>query len=146
MKAYNAYYRKNHTMKGFEDISDETAAKMDKDIDESYIEQPCAPFELQNNNAEIRRIKKRIEELKSFKEQAEKPVENKYPHVDGVKVVENSAAMRIQLIFDGKPEERTRDILKENGFKWSPKFGAWQRQLNINGISAAKRVLKTLSI
>lgn len=61
-------------------------------------------------------------------------------------MVENAEVIRIQLIFDGKPEESTRELLKANGFCWSPRFGAWQRHLNDNGISAAKRVLKALSI
>ncbi|MCL2591778.1 MAG: hypothetical protein FWD82_00290 [Defluviitaleaceae bacterium] len=37
-----------------------------------------------------------------------------------------------------------RKILKGNGFVWSPKAGAWQRQLNNNGRYAARRVLEIL--
>ena len=32
---------------------------------------------------------------------------------------ENEWRMRLQLIFDGKPEPEVRDILKSNGFKWA---------------------------
>ena len=76
---------------------------------------------------------------------AENPAENKYPQVDGVEVVENAEAMRIQLIFDGKPDEETRALLKSNGFHWSPSFGAWQKQLTESGINATNGVLETLS-
>lgn len=52
--------------------------------------------------------------------------------------------MRIRLIFDNIPNEEIRTILKSNGFKWSPKNSAWQRQLTNNGIYATKQVLETL--
>lgn len=146
MKACNAYYRKNKTLKGYEGISDERAEQLDAEIKGAYswLQQPFPAYQLTNNNAEIRRTKERIAELERLKEEAAKPVENKYPAVDGVEVVENADEMRIQLIFGEKPDEETRTLLKSNGFRWSPRFGAWQRQLNDNGIRAAKRVLNEL--
>lgn len=146
MKSRNAYYRKNKTMKGYEDISDAEAAEIDKKIKASYSgeQKPYPDWALTNNNAEIRRLKNRIAEIERLKANAEKPIEDKYPHVDGVEVVENAEAMRIQLIFDEKPDDATRDLLKSNGFRWSPSFGAWQRQLNGNGIYAAKCVLEKI--
>lgn len=48
--------------------------------------------------------------------------------------------MRLRLIFDGKPEDRTREILKGNGFKWAPSAGAWQRLLNDNAEGALRRI------
>ena len=53
--------------------------------------------------------------------------------------------MRIRLIFNDKPDEATRNVLKINGFKWSPIAGAWQRQLNNNGRYATRKVLEELS-
>lgn len=144
MKAYNAHFRKHGTMKGYEGISDEKAAEMDAAISKSWCKQPCAPYQLTNNNAEMKRIKIRIVELKRLKEEAAKPQENKYPHVDGLEVVENAEAMRIQLLFDGKPDDDTRTLLKSNGFRWAPSVGAWQRQLTQNGIYATKRVLEAI--
>ena len=64
--------------------------------------------------------------------------------VEGLKVVENAEAMRIQLIFDEKPDANVRAILKDNGFRWAPSQNAWQRQLNESGKWAAERVLKKL--
>lgn len=144
MKEYNAYYRKHKTMKGFEGISDDKAAKLDAEIEKGWSKTPCPPFMLQNSNAEIKRLRGRIEELERLKKEAEKPVENKYPAVDGVEVIENADAMRIQLVFDDKPDEKTRELLKSNGFRWAPSAGAWQRQLTQNGIYATKRVLGAL--
>lgn len=146
MKARNAYYRKHKTMKGCEGISDEKATELDAEIKASYSweQQPYPAWKLTNNNAEIRRTKGRIAEIEKIKANEAKPIEDKFPTVEGVKVVENAEAMRIQLIFDGKPDDETRALLKSNGFRWSPSFGAWQRQLNGNGIYAARNVLTKL--
>jgi len=51
---------------------------------------------------------------------------------------------RCQFIFDGKPDEETRRILKSNAFKWSPSRTAWVRQLTGNGRFAARYVMKAL--
>lgn len=146
MKVCNAYYRKHGTMKGYEGISDESAAKIDAEIKASFSwkQQPFPSYRLTSGSTEIRRVKDRIAELERLKENAEKPIEDKYPHVDGVEVVENAEAMRIQLIFDGKPDDDTRTLLKSNGFRWSPRFSAWQRQLTQNGIRATQRILEKL--
>jgi hypothetical protein len=57
-------------------------------------------------------------------------------------VVQNWAENRIQLIFDEKPTKEIIDLLKRNAFKWSPRFGAWQRQNTNNAIYAVKTVLQ----
>ena len=63
---------------------------------------------------------------------------------NGYTYTENGEAMRVQFIFDGKPDEQTREILKRNGFRWAPSQGAWQRQLTQNGKYAAAEVRKIL--
>lgn len=147
MKAVNAYYRKHKTLKGYKDYSDEKAADLDEAIKESMYGVPFPPYALQNNNAKIRNTKARIEQLerlkKSAKIAAEQP-KNEYK-TDLFKVVENSEIMRLQLIFDGKPDADTRAVLKENGFRWSPSNMAWQRQLTHNAKSALKRVIDKLA-
>lgn len=52
--------------------------------------------------------------------------------------------MRIRILFDEIPSADTRMLLKNWGFKWSPKNSAWQRQLTNNGIYATKKVLEKL--
>ena len=45
---------------------------------------------------------------------------------------------------DYKPGSATasyRAAMKQNGFRWSPRYGAWQRQLTQNAESAARRAL-----
>lgn len=46
----------------------------------------------------------------------------------------------MQLIFDEKPSAEQREVLKQNGFHWSPTEQAWQRLLNNNAIYAASRI------
>lgn len=70
--------------------------------------------------------------------------EHKEYEAAGITVEENPADNRIRLIFDGKPPAEIRQLLKSNGFRWSPRFGAWQRQLTANGRYAAERVIKEL--
>lgn len=141
----NAHYRKHKTLKGCDGIPDEQAETLDKEIAGSLYKVPYPPYSLTSDTTKIRQVKNRIAEIEKLKVAAENPAENKYPQVDGVEVVENAEAMRIQLIFDGKPDEETRALLKSNGFHWSPSFGAWQKQLTESGINATNGVLETLS-
>lgn len=60
--------------------------------------------------------------------------------IHGGTVEANREDNRLQIYFEEKPDEKTRETLKENGFRWSPKAGAWQRQLNDNAIYAADRI------
>lgn len=98
-----------------------------------------ASFELTNNNANIHRVEDRIKRIKAVKEKGTTEKENEF-----CRIVENTEAMRIQLFFDGKPDEKVRDILKSNGFKWSPRNECWQRQLTANGKWACERALKQI--
>lgn len=88
---------------------------------------------LSNNNANIRRVRQRIEELSSRSEFAGWT----FP---GGEAKINEAENRLQLIFEEKPDANQRQELKSNGFKWAPSQGAWQRQLNQNAIRAAARI------
>jgi hypothetical protein len=60
----------------------------------------------------------------------------------GGKVVNNFQENRIQLIFDEKPTADIISQLKRAAFKWSPRFGAWQRQMTGNAVYAVNSFLK----
>lgn len=96
---------------------------------------PYPAFRLTNNNAMIRQTKKRIEELSQRAE-----AEYEGWAFDGSRVEMNREANRLQIIFDEKPDVDVRTVLKNEGFRWSPKEGAWQRQLNGNAVRAAKHL------
>lgn len=136
MKAVNAYFRKHGTLKGYGD------GEYDNFPIDSLYGVPYPHYCLSNNNAKIRAAKQRIKELEEAKASANG--EDIETEIEGLKIVENTEAMRIQLIFSDKPSADVREILKSNGFRWSPKFAAWQRHLNSNGKYAVKKVLEIL--
>lgn len=63
---------------------------------------------------------------------------------EGGKVVKNFVEDRLQIIFDSKPDYATISNLKKNGFRWSPRFEAWQRQLTTNAYDATTRVIPVI--
>ena len=137
MKAVNAYYRKHKTLDGCPNLSAESIEKMKSEMSSQWHieDKPYPSWALSNNNVEIRRIKGRIAELTKKQETAYAGWE-----FDGGTVEANKEDNRLQIFFEEKPDEKTRETLKENGFRWSPKAGAWQRQLNDNAIYAADRL------
>lgn len=147
MKAQNAYYRKHGTMKGYEGFTEEYTVKMDAEIASrcAYERKPFMDYELTSVREKMKAAEKRAEELKKLKANAKNSDESGYPEVDGVEVVENAEAMRIQLIFDEKPSEEIRTVLKSHGFRWSPSYGAWQRQLTDNGKWATRKALEEIA-
>lgn len=88
---------------------------------------------------EKRRLADRIAEMERL------PTATTERQVHGVTVRENLEAMRLQLLFPGKPDDATRQLLRARGFVWSPKAGAWQRLLNTNARTAANAVLTQLA-
>lgn len=96
-------------------------------------------YALTKNNANIHRLRQRIEEL-SNKAANNNPVEVEH---DGYTYKEDDN--RIQFIFPGKPADEVRNILKQYSFKWSPTRKAWVRMLNGNGKYAAECVTKKLA-
>jgi len=147
MKAANAAVRMKDTAKG--DAKLKEMGYTDEEIKQLRTPDFCGrvgypDYEMKNNNANIRRIKERIAALEKEAQQAAAntgPVKG-----DGYELVENADMGRIQFIFDGKPDDDTRALLKENGFRWAPSQGAWQRMLNDNGRSAARRVMQALDV
>lgn len=82
-------------------------------------------YALTNNSGNIRRLKKRLEQL----ERAADRETVEHETANGVRLVENAELNRIQLIFDAKPPADVRRQLKSRGFRWSPTEDAWQRHL-----------------
>lgn len=142
MKAANAALRKKDKEEGNLDLLElgYTRESIDKLRSPDYAGRIGYPaFALQNNNQEIHRIAERIEELKTVKEAGD--IEEEY---GGFTYRENTESMRVQFVFDGKPDQEVRELLKANGFRWAPSQGAWQRQLTRSGKWAADNVKEAL--
>ena len=137
MKAVNAYYRKHDTLDGCPHLSPESLENLKADMASGwhYEKKPFQSWELSNNNAEIRRIRQRIDSLTRAKETVYVGWEFEGGHVEA-----NREQSRLQVFFDGKPDADTRQQLKEHGFRWAPSVGAWQRLLNGNAYYAADRI------
>lgn len=137
MKEVNAYWRKFGTCKGAPGITDVQAEKLEKKIETGYSweKQPFTSYELTNNNAEIKRLEKRIQELTYNKE-----VGFSGWRFEGGYAEANTDLNRLQLYFDEKPDDSQRIVLKSHGFKWAPSQDAWQRQLTDNAIYSAGRI------
>ena len=129
VKTVNAYFRKHKTVEGCPVLTTAEIEAMTQTIhsERSMYKMPYPPYELQYNNAEMRRLKQRIEGLKSRDRTNFVGWE-----FDGGKVEPNKEDNRLQIYFDEKPSAEAREELKRNGFKWSPKNMVWQKQLKTN--------------
>lgn len=105
-----------------------------------------ASYALTNNNAEIRRLTKRIEDLEKIKkiedihEEYESDVCKNEPFIYELDSQEN----RVMFIFEGKPCEETRNVLKSHAFKWSPSRTAWVRKITGNALHYVRYVKQAL--
>jgi len=79
---------------------------------------------LGNIGATIRTIKKRLIQIEAKDKMADISKSKK-----GLKLVTDKIAQRVQLLFDDKPDTDMRTLLKRNGYRWSPRYGAWQKKL-----------------
>lgn len=140
-KAMNAHYRKHKTMKGFPDMTDETAAEMDEAIIRapSFAQTPFPDFELASLRGKIKRTQENLSKLDGL-EQHKDDTANTL-EFDGGKLFLNMEQNRLQILFDEIPGDEIRSALKSHGFKWSRRNEAWQRQLTRNAIYDAKHIL-----
>lgn len=138
MKEANRWFRKYGCLAGFTCDVEGVVSDALLDYGRGY-DIPFPPYALSNNLANIKRTRERIAQLEREKE-APRDDRETTVNREPCRVVENAEAMRLQLLFEDKPEPETRDLLKRNGFRWSPKNGAWQRQLTDN----ARRALRNI--
>lgn len=145
-KQANAYYRKHKTLDGCSGITEKdrewlTCPGVFARGDGSPLALYGVPFpayDLQLDNAAIKRYAARLEEYDKLQAQRDADTGTEF---DGGHIIRNVEQNRLQIIFDGKPDEETRTSLKSNGFRWSPRNQAWQRQLTRNAEAAAHQAL-----
>ena len=97
MKTVNAYYRKHKTLDGCPVLSAEEIGKLQSSMASDWRKNPVPypSYLLTNNNANIRRTRQRIEDLKSQSEYAGWA----FP---GGRAEINEGENRLQLFFDEK--------------------------------------------
>jgi hypothetical protein len=141
MKAINkAFARGDEALKAL-GLDDARIAKIKKSVESapSFEKKPYPSWALSNNNAEIRRVKEKIEQLSKLD-----AVEAETIAFNGGKLLVNTEENRVQFLFDEKPGEEIRALLKYHGFRWAPSEGAWQRKRTMNAINAAKRLVSKI--
>lgn len=147
-KTANAYYRKHKTLEGCPGLSEKNRAWLTRpgvfaSGDGSPISLYGSPFpayELASIRGKIERTEQRLAELDRREQQAAEPQTG--TAFDGGQIVRNINLNRLQILFDAIPSADTRAALKQNGFRWSPKNQAWQRQLTDNAERAARQILR----
>ena len=97
-------------------------------------------YQLQNNLAKIKATQAAIERHKAMAEAEDKEIK-----FNGGRVVVCNSDERMRFYFDEIPPVEVRNLMKRNAFKWSPKNGAWQRQLTANCKFDTKRILAELN-
>ena len=121
MKAANRLVRKSDkdglSEMGFSD------ARIDQLLTPDFAGRIGFPsYLLKNNNANIRRIKKRVAHIAAHADDQTSEVQ-----IGPVRIVDNVNNNRLQIFFPGKPSTEVRTSLKQSGFRWTPSIGAWQR-------------------
>lgn len=128
MKAANAIIRKKITNEEKINqlkelgLSEENAGEII--VPDQFKRIGFASYQLAYIKAEIKRCKDRQARISALQK-----METKEYELNGVRIVENTEENRVQLFYDGKPDEATRKKLKEYGFRWSPSNGCWQSYL-----------------
>ena len=103
-----------------------------------------APYVLQNSNGRIKGIKDRIAHLERLAAKAAATPQIEIAaetETNGIKIVDNLEAQRLQIFFPGKPEASTREQLKKNGFRWCPTAGAWQSYRSARAERIAREIV-----
>lgn len=144
-KAANEYWNKNHTMTGFEGFSEKNNQQLNEQFQRIYsgvmqrdgnLNRVRSPFSTTNNATEIRRAESQLKQIQQRKQTANSSGYS----FNGGKIVRNISNNRLQIKFDSIPDVAIRQQLKSNGFRWSPKEQAWQRQLTDNAERAAQKL------
>lgn len=138
MKAVNkAYsnYKKNKKSLDTAPIPEVYKNVIRKFEPDPMLDRPFPAYELTNNGAEIRRLKKRVEQLKAQRKDVSKGVS-----FEGGAIIDNVEENRLQIKYDKKPDAETIKKLKSFGFKWAPSKGVWQRFRGSSANYAAREV------
>ena len=109
-------------------LKEETAKKLM--VPNEYGRNGFESFSLTNSNATIKTVKGRIAELEKRAAKAEETGGSETQEFEGGSVELNHADGFVRVFHDEKPEPDVRAKLKSNGFRWSPRDGAWRRKIS----------------
>ncbi len=134
MQKVNDHYKEHGTVVGCLGVDDETAEKLNDRVKDGQ-ETPYPGSFFKQNYETMRRLQSNIDRVEQKPETLFKGWQ-----FEGGKAVANLANNRLQLLFNEKPNEQQRNMLKQNGFKWAPTAEAWQRPLDPKTFAAADKI------
>ena len=134
MQKVNDHYKEHGTVVGCPGVDDETAEKLNDRVKDGQ-ETPYPGSFFKQNYETMRRLQSNIDRVEQKPETLFKGWQ-----FEGGKAVANLANNRLQLLFNEKPNEQQRNMLKQNGFKWAPTAEAWQRPLDPKTFAAADKI------
>lgn len=143
MKLINSIHKKYLKNPDILDEKLESGELTEKDAQliKSYVPQyswephPFPPYALTNNNANINRMKHRLEQLEKTKATPETETQEKNARIE-----DSPTDNRVRLFFPGKPDESVRNKMKSSGFRWTPSLGCWQAYRNYRSLELAKEI------
>jgi hypothetical protein len=142
MKSANRIIRKHKADPG-KCVPEIVALGMSEETARRLLEPDClnrigfADYQLQNSNANIRRMKQRLEQLEKLES-----MEDTEEQIGEIRIVQNATENRTQIYFPGKPSEDIRGKLKRAGFRWYRTGGCWQRHLSTHALWKAQDIAK----
>ena len=134
MQKVNDHYKEHGTVVGCPGVDDETAEKLNDRVKDGQ-ETPYPGSFFKQNYETMRRLQSNIDRVEQKPETLFKGWQ-----FEGGKAVANLANNRLQLLFNEKPNDQQRNMLKQNGFKWAPTAEAWQRPLDPKTFAAADKI------
>lgn len=102
-------------------------------------QQKSSVQDIKHTNMQIKKLKRRIKELKA----TDGMEFNEVTFRDG-RVIYNEDLDRIQIIFNTLPSQKKVELLQNSGFKWSSSNQIWQRFFNRSSVIAVKWFLYKL--
>ena len=102
---------------------------------------PHMAYVMSNSNGRIKGIKDRIAHLERLAAQESKEIIIETESDEGIRIVDNVAACRLQIFFNGKPSAEVRTALKKSGFRWTPSISAWQAYRSGHANRAAREIV-----
>jgi hypothetical protein len=92
-------------------------------------------YALQNNNANIRRMKERLAAVETAQATPETVRQG-----SAARLEDCPAENRVRLFFPARPARAVRDRLSANGFRWAPSLMCWQAYRNATALHLAAEV------
>ena len=103
----------------------------------SWEPHPFPPYSLSNNNANIRRLEKRLIEIEALPTEGDEPQEFTF----GLVTVEhNPDEGRVLVYTPGRNEDATK-LMRMYGFNWKKSLGCWSRKLTRNAIAVCEHTI-----